>query len=282
MMEVTSLLTGRRGVGLPFTDACPCLHTGDEASLLGDLTSVARGRQWKYLELRGGLEPAPGATPAIQFHHHTLDLRKDPEDLFAQCAAPVRRAIRKAERNALIPSISTERTALLDFYRLHLQTRQRHGLPPQPISFFLHIHEHVLACGLGFVALVRAGSRPVAGAVFFHTDRHAIYKFGASDASRQELRGNNLVMWEGIKALAQRGCSTLDFGRTSLGQEGLRRFKLGWGAQERGLAYWRLDSARQMWLTARDKSSGLHTTLFRHLPLPLHRLAGALLYPHLD
>ena len=45
----------------------------------------------------------------------------------------------------------------------------------------------------------------------------------------QNLRPNNLVMWEGIKSLMQRGADTLHLGRTSMENEGLRRFKLSRG-----------------------------------------------------
>jgi len=39
-----------------------------------------------------------------------------------------------------------------------------------------------------------------------------MYKFGASDSGFQHLRPNNLVMWEGIRHCAERGCERLHFG----------------------------------------------------------------------
>ena len=50
--------------------------------------------------------------------------------------------------------------------------------------------------------------------MFFKLERHAVYKFGASDERLQELRANNLAMFEGIKYLAEGGAETLHFGRT--------------------------------------------------------------------
>ena len=49
----------------------------------------------------------------------------------------------------------------------------------------------------------------------FHTDEHAVFKFGASDDRRQSLRGNSLVMWSAIEHLAQKGFEKLHLGRTS-------------------------------------------------------------------
>ena len=150
------------------------------------------------------------------------------------------------------------------------------------MSFFEKIYDKVIGPGLGFIALAHSGSRPVAAAVFFHFGKKAVYKFGACDERLQEFRGNNLAMWEGIKFLAQRGVETLHLGRTSLGNSGLRRFKLSWGAEEETIEYFRFDPAADKWVTARDNVSGFHTTVFSRLPLPLNRMIGALVYPHLD
>ena len=285
MMEVRSALTGRRGVCLPFTDSCGPLYFGSNEpsqAIMDHLVRTSRDRSWKYFEVRGKGAHLPDANPSVSYYNHILGLRNNPDDLFDQFASPVRRAIRKAEQHGLVAEISTDLEALLEFYRLHVATRKRHGLPPQPISFFRNIHEHVLKARLGFVVLARHHSRAVAGAVFFHAGKKAIYKFGASDPSHLELRGNNLTMWQAIKTLAQRGFETLDFGRTSLANEGLRRFKLSWGVGEKVVEYSKFDTARQAWVTSRDKASGFHNAIFRALPVPLNRLAGTLLYPHLD
>ena len=285
MMEVRSPLTGRRGVCLPFTDSCGPLYFGSNEpsqAVMDHLVRTSHERSWKYFEVRGKGAHLPDAHPSVSFYNHILGLRGSADDLFDQFASPVRRAIRKAEQHGVVTETSTDLDALLEFYRLHIQTRRRHGLPPQPISFFRNIHEHVLKARLGFVVLARHESRPVAGAVFFHSGKKAIYKFGASDASQQELRGNNLTMWQGIKTLAQRGFATLDFGRTSLANDGLRRFKQSWGVEEKVVEYSKYDALRKTWVTSQDKASGFHNTIFRALPTPLNRLAGTLLYLHLD
>jgi hypothetical protein len=127
-----------------------------------------------------------------------------------------------------------------------------------------------------------ASRRPVAAAVFLQFGKKAVYKFGASDFRVQALRGNNLVMWEAIRVLAENGVESLHFGRTSLDNEGLRRFKLSWGTQEEKLEYLKLDTATGIWVSGRDATSGFHTAVFSRLPLALNRLAGAVIYPHLD
>ena len=162
IMEVASALTGRRGVCLPFTDfSSPLLF--DEFALplvMSKVSDIARKRKWKYFEFRGGNKPSTSAVPAEIFYGHKLDLRHDSDQLFAGFASSVRRAVRKAERSNLTVEVTRTREALNTFYRLHVKTRRRHGLPPQPLSFFLNIHEEILKQNLGFVVLARRESSP--------------------------------------------------------------------------------------------------------------------------
>src|SRR5438046_884761 len=228
LMEVRSPFTGRRGVCLPFSDACEPLIFDPEVvgQVRDELIRLAQHCQWKHLEIRGGKSLALSPNTFTKFYGHTLDLRSGIKELVTRFASPVRRAIRKAERNDVSALIVRNRQAIGDFYRLHVQTRRRHGLPPQPASFFLSIYEHIIKPGLGFIVLAQRGSRPIAAAVFFRFGRNALYKYGASDKRFQELRANNLVMWQGIQLLARAGAEKLHFGRTGCENDGLRRFKL--------------------------------------------------------
>lgn len=284
VMEVRSLFTGRRGVCLPFSDACePLVFDPKATGLVKDqLVCLARERRWKYLEIRGGESVQLAATPAAQFYGHTLDLCSGSEELMTRFDSPVRRAIRKAERSGVNALIARNRQAISDFYQLHVQTRRRHGLPPQPVSFFLNIHEHIIRTGLGFIVLARYGYRSIAAAIFFHFGKNALYKYGASDKRFQEFRANNLVMWHGIQVLARAGAEKLHFGRTDCTNDGLRRFKLSWNTKEQTLDYFRVDSSARKCLAHNRSNFGFHTQIFGKLPLVFNRLAGSMIYPHLD
>jgi Acetyltransferase (GNAT) domain len=284
LMEVRSRFTGCRGVCLPFTDACePLIFDPEVVDLVRDrLVRFVEERGWRYLEIRGGKSFGPALSPAATFYGHTLDLRYRVEELASRFDSAVRRAIRKAERSDVSVFVSRNRQAIDDFYRLHVQTRRRHGLPPQPASFFLNIYEHIIKPGLGFIVLARRGSRPIAAAVFFRFGKNAVYKYGASDKRFQEFRANNLVMWQGIQLLARTGVEKLHFGRTDCENDGLRRFKLSWGTQEETIDYFRVDPSGRQWLPPIRRNGGLHKRIFGRLPLVFNRLAGSILYPHLD
>ncbi len=128
-----------------------------------------------------------------------------------------------------------------------------------------------------------AQGRPVAASVFLRAGAAAVYKFGASDERAWDCRPNHLVMWEGIRHLTASGARSLHFGRSSIGQEGLRRFKLSWGATESPISYLQYLPRSSTWggLIPKPDRPLVHA-IFRRLPLMINRWAGRLLYPHLD
>jgi lipid II:glycine glycyltransferase (peptidoglycan interpeptide bridge formation enzyme) len=283
-MEVSSRWTGRRGVSLPFTDFCAPLSggEGDNDALYEAVLAQGRRRGWRYLECRGIVPGWRRARPSLAFHGHVIDLEAGTEALFNRLEGAVRRGIRRAEAAGLQIEFGVGPESVRTFYALHCRTRSRHGLPPQPFRFFENIARHVLERGQGGVLIARAEMTPVAAALFFHHGRQALYKFGASDYAFQSLRANNLVMWEAMKRYAGQGFTGLHLGRTSLANEGLRRFKLGFGAVEHRIEYGKYDFSRREFVVEADRAQGWFNRVFRRLPLPLLRLAGRALYPHLS
>ncbi|HZT21574.1 MAG TPA: GNAT family N-acetyltransferase [Verrucomicrobiae bacterium] len=282
IMEVNSRLTGRRGVSLPFTDDCQPLYDDFTSAqrLAQSALELGRSRGWKSLEFRGGRELFPEAPASLAFYGHSVNLTGGEEYLFSRLESSVRRAIRKAEKSGVTVTAEQGTEAMDIFYSLQCRTRRKHGLPPQPRSFFQNIWRHLVSKNLGMIVIARFQNRPIAASVYFRRGGRAIYKYGASDETFQQLRGANLVMWEAIKRLARDGARSLDLGRTSLSNEGLRRFKLGWGATEHKIEYVKYDFHRSTFVTERDEATGWYNVVFRTLPLGLSRLVGAVLYRH--
>jgi CelD/BcsL family acetyltransferase involved in cellulose biosynthesis len=282
LMEVDSWLTGRRGIALPYTDECEPLIA--DASAIRNLIEAAmafgRMRGWKSVEWRGGRELFAEAPASLAFYGHQVVLEADMDRMFARLESPVRRAIRKAEKNGITVAISQSLESMKVFYSLHCMTRRKHGLPPQPFAFFQNIFENILSKNLGMIAVASSQQGPIAASVYLKMGTRAVYKFGASDESFQQLRGSNLVMWEAIKWLASHGATTLHLGRTSLNNEGLRKFKLGWGASEEIIEYVKYDLRKHEFVTETDETVGWYNRVFNVLPSGMSRLAGALLYRH--
>lgn len=284
LVEIRSPFTGRRGVCLPFSDLCePLFFEPDVAELVRDrLLSFAQQRRWQHLEIRGGRSSQLALGPTSRFYGHTLELSCDSTQIFARFASSVRRAIRKAERSEVDAAAIRTRQALGDFYKLHVETRRRHGLPPQSVSFFRNIYEHIIEPGFGFIVLAQRGRRTIAAAIFLRFGNNAIYKYGASDKKFQEFRANNLAMWQGIQFLVRLGVEKLHFGRTECDTDGLRRFKLSWGTREEMINYYRVDPSGRQCSTPACRVSGFYRKVFGKLPLVLNRVAGSIVYPHLD
>jgi hypothetical protein len=282
LMEVDSWLTGRRGIGLPFTDDCGplCADSGAFQKLFQSAVEFGRSRNWKYLECRGGRELFGEVPASLLFYGHGLDLTAGEEELFSGLESPVRRAIRKAEKNGVTVEILRTLEAVEVFYLLQCQTRKRHGLPPQPFKFFLNIYRHILSQDMGMVVVARHRGRPIAASVYVNLNDRAIFKYGASDETAQELRASNLVMWTAIKEYVRRRVKHLDFGRTSVDNEGLRKFKLGWGTVEHKIEYVKFDLRKNECVAGADETSGWHTRIFRRMPLVLSRAVGTVLYRH--
>ena len=191
-----------------------------------------------------------------------------------------RRNIKKANREGVEARIFNTLDSVKEFYRLNSLTRREHGLPPQPYGFFRSLHQHAISKDHGFVALASHQGKSIAGAVFLHSGKKALFKYGASDRKDQNLRGNNLVMWEAVKWYSQNGYRSLHLGRTEPENEGLIQFKAAWGATEHPLSYYRYDLRKNAFVSGSSKVSGLHNMIFRRMPLPLLNTAGKWLYRH--
>jgi hypothetical protein len=277
VMEVENFPKGRRGVSLPFTDECSTLAKEPQLveRLIGAVMDEGTRRQWNYVEFRG--TQVPMGTAALSFYSHRVELQQS-DQMFRRFDNSVQRAVRKAEKCGVTVEITRTAEAVRDFYALHQRTRRKHGVPPQSFGFFENICRHVIEAGQGLVALARLGDRCIAAAIFFHFGDRAIYKFGASDDRFQQCRANNLVFWKSIRALADSGITELDLGRTSLDNEGLRQFKLGWGSAESRISYFKYDFRSKRFAKDCDRASGWHTRLFRMMPRSMCRWAGAMLY----
>jgi hypothetical protein len=284
LVEVQSWLTGRRGVMVPFADFCPPMANDAVAyeRVLAEVLKYAQQQKWKYVELRGGRKLMPKAQASVAYHAHILDLKVGSDELYENMEGRMRTAIRKAEREGVRVEVSNSVEAMQTYYELHCKTRRKHGVPPQPLAFFRNLHSQTIAKDTGIVVVARCQEAPIAAAVFVHFGRHAVYKFSASNEAYLKLCGNNMVLWEAIKWYANRGFSSMHFGRTSFGNDGLRKYKAGWGPEETTLEYFKFNIPKQAYVVDRDRSEGGHNQLFGRLPRPLFRLAGRMLYRHLS
>lgn len=282
LMEVASRITGKRGVSLPFADLC---HVFDnESGLLAEAIQkakeVGKAERWRYIEWRGLAPTVSSAAPSQVFITHDVDLQKTENELFSSLKGSNRTSIRKAKKSGIFIEISKSFDSLKSFYRLHCLTRKRHGLPPQPFNFFKNILDSVIVNDLGILVTAVFSGKAIAAKIFFNFGTRAMFKYGASDMAYQNLRPNNLVMWEAMNQYRERGFESLNLGRTEYRNHGLLHFKRLWGARERPLEYQRYVLKSSSFVAHLDENSWAFSRLFVHMPTIASRLAGRFLYKH--
>jgi CelD/BcsL family acetyltransferase involved in cellulose biosynthesis len=282
MMEVNSFLTGKRAISLPFTDYCEpiCENEAQFEAVMEEIHAFAEKRRWQTIEFRGGEAFLAKYPAARSYFTHQLSLSAEPKQVFAQFQDSTRRNIRKAEREGVRVELTTTPESLKAFYRLNGLTRKKHGLPPQPLSFFRALYDKIILPGKGKIFLAKVGEQIIAGAVFIEFGDQIIYKYGASDERYQALRANNLIMWKAIEYGCLQGYKNFDFGKTEPGNEGLRRYKLGWAAQETLIHYHKYHIAKQRFIIESAKEHHWSTRIFSGMPTILLKVLGHLLYAH--
>ena len=242
--RVRSWLTGDRMVSLPFTDHCEPLVEGSEEvkEILGSLQCALGKEKFNYIELRPLSASAlkeSGMQENNSFCFHALDLHAELGELFGRLQKDsIQRKIRRAEREALFYEEGRSDTLLKKFYRLFVQTRRRHKVPPQPLDWF----RNVVTC-LGDRLKIRVASkagRPIASIITLRHGRTTVYKYGGSDASAHNLGAMPFLFWKAIEDAKNDGAQKFDFGRSDCDNPGLITFKDRWGSQRTALTYWRM------------------------------------------
>jgi hypothetical protein len=90
-MEVRSVLTGKRGVSLPFTDYCELIISDKDSfqASLNRLIEYGKKARWKSIEMRSG-NTLPQDIPLSSFYYgHTLELSKDKTSMTQQAIGDI-------------------------------------------------------------------------------------------------------------------------------------------------------------------------------------------------
>ena len=277
VIEVRSLLGGRRWVSLPFTDACaPLVRAGvsrDEVFAAVDAHVLAA--RVDGLEVRAALPPAPARHPVPAGYIHTMALPGDPALLHPN------KGHRNYRNQAVRKGVVVERGRTAEdmdtFYRLHTLTRRRHGVPVQPRRFFDLMRERLIAPGHGCVVTAAADGEVLTAAIYLVSNGVLVAKYQGSDPDLPDKRAGYLIDWEMMVSGSTSGCHTLDLGRSDPDADGLRLYKSSWGAAEVPLVYTHIARKRP----AAHQGSGageLAAQVIRRSPVWVCRALGEVFY----
>ena len=94
IMEIKSILTGKRGVSLPFTDYCQVIVSNQSyfQKIIQEIIDYGKSAGWKSIEFRNGKNSLPSATPSLIYYAHTLELTPNEQELFQKFRSSTRRS----------------------------------------------------------------------------------------------------------------------------------------------------------------------------------------------
>jgi len=287
--RISSWLTGKRMVSVPFSDHCDPL-VDDEQALSDILNTVKQdciklGMKYWELRCRNALTPIPPIStplgkmgPSAEFAFHALDLRPDEELLYSQLhKTAIKQMLGRAEREELTYSVGQDETHLKQFYSLLLKTRRKHQVPPQPMLWFRNL-AHYLDDNIKFHIAFKNDS-PIASIVTTSYKSTECHKYGCSDVKFSNLGGTQFLLWQAIRDARSRGALEFDQGRSDKENKGLIRFKERWGGQRNDIVYHRLPAPETLGDEDGWKAK-LAKQAFSHMPDRLLGFAGSLLYKH--
>ena len=271
-------LAGRRElVSMPFLDTGGVLAERPDAgkALLEAGLERCRALGARALELRQSVQlpELPLAVP-VPRSNLVLRLECDADVQWKALDAKVRNQTRKAEREGLRISEGSPQELLGGFYAPFAANMRDLGSPVHAERFFRAAARH-FGERLRFV-VVRAGVRPVGGLVAIRYAGTVTVTWASTLRSERRRCPNNLIYWEALRWAIAVGAHSFDFGRSTPGS-GTWRFKRGWGAEDRPLAWVRLSpSGRPLPLRLADQSPLLRglSTLWSRLPVTATRALG--------
>jgi CelD/BcsL family acetyltransferase involved in cellulose biosynthesis len=274
--QMDHLLTGRRWVALPFSDHCQPLRQDAESlsCLMDGIRSQASDRHISQVEIRWESAFHPLDSGCVL---HRMPLHPDVHMVTQGFHAMHRRNIKTALNRGVQIRWGRDASAVAQYYRLHLLTRRKQGVPIQPRRFFDLLGRRLIASGLGFILLAYHEDECIAGAVFLHWGGTLMYKYGASSEDRLGLRPNNLIFSTAIQWGCENGCTVFDLGKTDRENEGLRQFKSRWGAEETDLCYSTVQPVKKARASESRLKNAMQAVIRRSPPL-VCRAAGEVLY----
>lgn len=286
---ISSVLTGRRLVSLPFSDYSPVIAL-DEASLnelVDQAIGLARQHKVKYLELRTGFHHVLAQHPDLKegnlYVRWLVPLTTDSNTIWSGLRKPIQHQVKKSQKLGVQVRVAQHREEVEHYYRLHLKTRsKKHGMPAQPRGYFYGLWDSFAASGAMQLLLAEYQDMVIAGMILLASGSTIRYAYGASDERYLNLAPNNLLMWTAIKIGCEQGYQTFDMGRTARDNEGLMEFKRRWGAVQEPLPYYYFPQMAGLASIPEDSwKFRVLTSCWKRLPIAVAGALGGYLYRHL-
>ena len=234
------LFSGTRIISNPFSDYCgPLFQDNNMENELFEKIIKDNDSRVKHIEIRNSLPDYLNCKGINYYKHHIIELDSDPANIFNKFnKKTIQYSIRKAERAGVRIIEENSIHGIEEFYRLNKLTRKKHGIPCQPKQFYYNLYKNMISRGVASIILAIYDSKAIAAGIFLKSNDTVFYKYNVSDPEFLINKvPNHLLTWNAIQQAIDKGCKKFDFGRTSINNKGLIRYKEMWGAKAFDLSY---------------------------------------------
>jgi hypothetical protein len=183
-----------------------------------------------------GLRP----TTLNSYATYLVELDTNPNQLRARLSGKWRSALHKAEQLLAQGELHTDWTGkperIRELLSWHQQDQQEKDYrAAHPVLLKKLLIDYAKAQGLLLGVAYHKGAPCSAVAILCHS-RGATYQLAWNNKAARQAGTNNLLLWQAMLALQERGVSCLDLGGFNEEAPGLQRFKAGLGGREVRLA----------------------------------------------
>jgi FemAB-related protein (PEP-CTERM system-associated) len=282
LVQQKSLL-GNFMTSIPFFNYGGALADTREArfSLMDRARQIAHEARCSYLELRDTDPSSDGWSARTDKVTMILQLPATTDALAKALGSKLRSQIKRADREST--AVRTGGRELLDdFYGVFAQNMRDLGTPVYPKRFFAAILERF--GGQTTLVVIDHQGVPSAAAFLVIDGARAEIPWASCRAASKSVGLNMKLYWEVLRHVIERGCTSFDFGRSTL-DSGTYKFKKQWGAEPQQLYWHRWErDARSAGAGAPMKESRLMhyaTSIWQKLPLGVANALGPLVSPSL-
>jgi len=275
-------LLGNFATSIPFFNYGGALASDPavRTALMTRARELAQQLGCAYLELRDVHPQANGWRVRTDKVSMILQLPATKEELSKRLGSKLRSQVKRSEREAA--TVRTGGVELLDdFYRVFAANMRDLGTPVYPKRFFRAILERFPAL-TRILVIDHQGKAAAAAFLVMDRDRAEI-PWASCLAEAKPLGFNMKLYWEVLTFVISRGCTSFDFGRSTL-DSGTYKFKKQWGAEPLQLHWYRWDRNPVPEGAGGMKEDGLMkraTAIWQRLPLPVANFLGPLVSPGL-
>jgi FemAB-related protein (PEP-CTERM system-associated) len=275
-------LLGNFATSIPFFNYGGALASDSSvrAALMDRARELAQHLGCAYLELRDVNPEASGWRVRTDKVSMILQLPSTTEELSKRLGSKLRSQVKRSEREAA--TVRTGGLELLgDFYRVFAANMRDLGTPVYPKRFFRAILGR-FPTRTSILVIDHQGKASAAAFLVMDRDRAEI-PWASCLAEAKPLGFNMKLYWEVLTFVISRGCTSFDFGRSTV-DSGTYKFKKQWGAEPLQLHWYRWDRNAVPEAAGGMQDGSLMkraTAVWQRLPLPVANFLGPFISPGL-